>query len=110
MRQRQRAETVTAEISIANVSDSSVQLILEPWARVYDVPSEGRMKVTLVGPDKADIEIEVGPAEMTLWGWVGSTLDDHINPPGGPVPQIPGSSYSPQREGWISRMARRLRG
>lgn len=98
MRERQRAETVTAEISIANVSDSSVQLILEPWARVYDVPSGGRTKITLVGPDKADIEIEVGPAEMTLWGWVGSTLDDHINPLGGRVPPTPGSSYIAERD------------
>jgi hypothetical protein len=97
-RERQPARTVTADITIANVSDSPLHLILEPWANEHDVPAGGRIKLTLAGPEKADIEIEVGAAGMTVWGWVGSTLDDHINPPGPPMPPIPGSSYIPERD------------
>jgi hypothetical protein len=95
MREREPSQTVTAEITITNATDSSLHLYLEPWANEHDVPAGGRMNMALAGPDKADLEIEVGPAGLVVYGWVGSMLDDHINPPGPPAPPTPGSSYVP---------------
>jgi len=80
---------VVTEITISNGTTMPLHLIMEPWAREQDVAEGGSTKVGLTGPNRADIEIQVTPAGMTLYGWTGSVLDDGINPPGPPVPPTP---------------------
>jgi len=58
---------------------------VEPWAREYDIAPGTSREFHFAGPDPADIEIEVAPAEVTIYGWVGSFLDDT----GLPVPGTP---------------------
>jgi hypothetical protein len=67
---------VVTEITISNRSTSPLHLIVEPWAREQDVPVGGSTKLTLTGPNKADVEIEVTSARIALYGWTGSVLDD----------------------------------
>jgi hypothetical protein len=87
---RDRTHNVSAEITIENSTDAPLHLMLEPWANEHDLLPGGSMRVTLAGPDPAEIGIEVRPDGIMFWGWVRSTLDDHVNAPGAPMPGIPG--------------------
>jgi len=78
--------TVVADVTISNATTSSLHLIVEPWAEEQDVPAGGSTRVSLTGPNRADIEIQVTPSRIALFGWTGSILDDGILPPGPPVP------------------------
>jgi len=80
---------VSATITLTNSGETSLNLLVEPWAREYEVPSGGTRQVALSGPGDAEIEIQIRSAGITLFGWVGSELQDNINLPGARVPPTP---------------------
>jgi hypothetical protein len=70
---------------LTNRGSSPILVRIEPWAREVDLPVAGTHEFVLTGPDPADIEVEVAPAEVTVYGWTGSVLDGI----GLPVPPTP---------------------
>ena len=72
-------------IRVGNPTDARILVRIEPWGREYDLsPGAGRA-FTFDGPGPADVEVEVRPNELTIWGWTGSVLDE-IGPPVPPFP------------------------
>lgn len=72
-------------IRVTNPAVSAVHVRIEPWAREYDLSPGTTREFNFAGPDPADIEIEVRPTEITIYGWTGSVLDGI----GLPVPKTP---------------------
>lgn len=89
---------VKSAVRVANVSTAPLCLRLEPWGRTFDLAGGATQNLDFEGPDGGLIELEVRPGEVTVYGWVGSTVDDHVNPEtGSPVPQTPKSGDTPAR-------------
>ncbi len=72
-------------LRVTNPSDARVLIRLEPWAREIDLLPDVTREFVFTGPDPADIEIELMPAEVTIYGWTGSILDGI----GDAVPPVP---------------------
>jgi hypothetical protein len=66
-----------ARLRVANHGPSPTTLRMEPWGASH--------ALVLTGPEPADIEIEVSPSEIVVYGWAGSVLDGI----GLPVPESP---------------------
>ena len=63
-------------LRVVNPGDSAMHVRVEPWGREYDVDAGAKREFALTGPDPIDIEVEVLPAEVVIYGWTGSILDD----------------------------------
>ncbi len=74
-----------ARLRVANHGPSPTTLRMEPWGREMDLPVGASHALVLTGPEPADIEIEVSPSEIVVYGWAGSVLDGI----GLPVPESP---------------------
>jgi hypothetical protein len=48
---------------------------IEPWANEVELAAGASHQLVLAGSDQADIEVEVEPSVVTIYGWVGSDLD-----------------------------------
>jgi hypothetical protein len=79
-------------LRVTNPGNAEVLVRIEPWSREYDLSAGATREFVFTGPDPADIEVEVMPTEITIYGWTGSVLDGI----GLPVPPVPhGSSDIP---------------
>ena len=74
------APIVEAAVRIANASDTSLRVLLEPWGREFSLAAGAAQVFEFIGPDRATIEVEVRPGEVKVFGWVGSTVDDQLDP------------------------------
>jgi hypothetical protein len=79
----------TVHVDVINGNDAPMRLIIEPWAREYDVRPGSTSRFVFVGPAPAHLELESRSDRLAIYGWTGSTLDDGINPVGPPVPATP---------------------
>jgi hypothetical protein len=86
---RGSASLVKSAIRVANVNSEPLRLRVEPWGREFDLLGGASQEIDFEGPDGGMIEVEVQPGEVVVYGWVGSTVDDHVNQPGPAVPQTP---------------------
>jgi hypothetical protein len=77
---------------MTNPSHSRVLVRIEPWAREFDLSPGTSREFVFTGPDPADIEVEVMPTEITIYGWTGSVLDG-IGLPAPPTPPGPGDIH-----------------
>jgi hypothetical protein len=75
-------------LRVVNPADSAMHVRIEPWGREYDLDARANREFALTGPDPIDIEVEVLPAEVVIYGWTESILDDI----GLPVPPTPSRS------------------
>ena len=66
-----------------------MKVIVEPWAREYDIPAGTSAQFDFDGPEPAHIEVESRSDALVIYGWSGSTLDDGAHPIGMPVPPTP---------------------
>jgi hypothetical protein len=81
-------------LRVTNPGHADVLVRIERWAREYDLPAGATREFVFTGPDPADIEVELMPTEVTIYGWIGSVLDGI----GLPVPPTrEGSSDIPTR-------------
>jgi len=89
---------VKSAVRVANASGSPLRLRIEPWGREFDLAEGAAQVLDFAGPDGGMIEVEVRPGEITVFGWVGSTVDDHVSPNvGSAVPRTPGLGDIPAR-------------
>jgi hypothetical protein len=57
-----------------NKQDVSIKLTVEPWCHVQLVPPGSTAEVLFEGPPSGQIEIQIKPGEIVVFGWVGSIL------------------------------------
>jgi hypothetical protein len=76
---------VSVHVRVANETGTPVLLRIEPWGDEVGLPAAGAHDLHFTGPDVADVEIELRPSEVTIYGWSGSILDGD----GLPVPPTP---------------------
>jgi hypothetical protein len=81
-------------VNIVNTDRVLLRLILEPWGRDYDLEPGVGQWFEFDGPDAGLIEVRTRPGEMTVYGWVGSSVNDGIDPEGPRVPHTPWSSQT----------------
>ena len=79
-------------VNIVNTDADPLRLILEPWGREYDLAPGLGQWFEFDGPDAGLIEVRTRPGEMTVYGWVGSSVNDGIYPEGPRVPHTPWSN------------------
>ena len=72
-------------LRVTNAGNSAVHVRIEPWAREYDLSAGTSREFAFAASDPADIEVEVLPTEIAIYGWTGSVLDGI----GLPVPATP---------------------
>jgi hypothetical protein len=75
-------------LRVTNPSDSPVHVLVEPWAREYDLRASATREFVFSGPDPVDIEVDILSTGITVYGWTGSVLDGI----GLPVPRTPPAS------------------
>jgi hypothetical protein len=64
--------------NITNTSGADLRVIVEPWADEAVVAAGKTLKIAFQGPP-ADLEIEVEPGILTVYGWPGSVLEIEEN-------------------------------
>jgi len=77
--------TTDARFRLSNRTRSPVHAVVEPWAEEYDLPAGGIREFVFSGPDPADLDVRLESTGITIYGWVGSALNEM----GLPVPEIP---------------------
>jgi hypothetical protein len=77
------------QVDVINSNEVSMKVIVEPWAREYDVPAGTTAQFDFDGPEPIHIEVEASPDTLVIYSWVGSILVDGIHPIGLPVPPTP---------------------
>jgi hypothetical protein len=82
---------VKTSLNVVNTNGLRLRLIVEPWGREYDVGPGAGQRLDLDGPDAGLIELRTGSGELTVYGWVASTINDGIDHEGPRVPRTPGS-------------------
>ncbi|MGK3969880.1 hypothetical protein WMF01_55965 [Sorangium sp. So ce1667] len=60
--------------SVANSNDSGLLLTLEPWAEEIVLSPGQSVQVAFSGPQSGQMEVEVKPGALILYGWEGSVL------------------------------------
>lgn len=63
------------QILISNTDDTDLVLRMEPWADETVIPPGGSARVMYVGPEPADMHVQVADRVLVIHGWVGSILD-----------------------------------
>jgi hypothetical protein len=79
----------TVHVDVINSNDGPLRLIVEPWAREYDLHPGSTTRLAFDGPEPAFIELASHSDRLAIYGWTGSTLDDGVNAVGPPVPRNP---------------------
>ena len=77
------------QVDVINSNKISLKVIVEPWAREYDVPAGTIAHFDFDGPEPAHIDVEARSDALVIYGWVDSTMNDRIHPIGLPVPPTP---------------------
>lgn len=73
---RPRRLTTRLTFRVANPGDAVVLVRLEPWGREYDLNPRATRQFVFDGPDPAELEVEVGSDDFTIYGWAASVVDD----------------------------------
>jgi hypothetical protein len=79
-------------VNVVNKNDSPLRLVLEPWGREYELDPGAGQWFEFDGPDAGLIEVRTSPEAMTVYGWVGSSVNDGIESEGPRVPHTPWST------------------
>jgi hypothetical protein len=79
----------TVHVDVINANDAPIRLIVEPWAREYDLRPGSTTRFAFDGPEPALLELASRSEGLVIYGWTGSTLDDGVDPMGPSVPGTP---------------------
>ena len=79
MLRRKSAQSVSLGIEVMNKEEVPLRLIVEPWGEEFLVPAAGIASLKFEGPAKANVDIELGPNTLILYGWAGSFLDGPVD-------------------------------
>jgi len=56
---------------IENRNSDSVQVIIEPWAEEFSVPSGSKLSISILYDKIGALEVEMSPDYFTVWLWAG---------------------------------------
>ena len=76
-----RPRNRVVDMRVENRNESSVTLVVEPWARELKMPSQGTATIRFEGPDPIQIEVETETDRLTVYGWVGPTISNDTPSP-----------------------------
>src|SRR5258708_35728310 len=90
-------------LNVVNRNDSPLRLLLEPWGREYELEAGAGQRFEFDGPDAGLIEVRTSPEAMAVYGWLGLSVNDGIEPEG---PRVPHTQWSNPTRNVAERIAR----
>jgi len=65
---------VTVTVRLHNNGADHLAVLVEPWCEQYSLPPAASFDLVAKGPERALLEIDSRPTEMTIYGWTGSVV------------------------------------
>ena len=59
---------------IENPFDHDLQIVIEPWGRIYALPAGSSFQVTVRSVREGELEVETDPPWIKVWTWAGATF------------------------------------
>ena len=60
--------------TIENPSDHDLQIVIEPWGRIYALPAGSSFQVIARSAQGGELEVKSDPPWITVWMWAGATF------------------------------------